>query len=106
MTTARTTTVRRFCEMAFAAVGMELAWEGADADEVGRRTDTGDVVVRIDPAYYRPTEVELLLGDAEKARRELGWTATTTLEEMTAEMVEADLAEARRIVAGHPQPVA
>jgi GDPmannose 4,6-dehydratase len=98
LATGRTTTVRRFCEMAFAAAGLDLAWEGADADEVGRRTDTGAVVVRIDPAYYRPTEVELLLGDAEKARRELGWAATTTLEEMTAEMVEADLAEARAAV--------
>ena len=99
LATNRTTTVRRFVEMAFAAAGMELAWEGEGQDEVGRRTDTGDTVVRIDPAYYRPTEVELLLGDASKAERELGWTPTATLEEMTAEMVEADLAEARKL--GH-----
>ena len=95
LATGRTETVRRFCELAFAAAGMEMAWEGVGIDEVGRRTDTGDVVVRIDPAYYRPTEVELLLGDADKARRELGWTATTDLETLAREMVEADLASAR-----------
>ena len=95
LATGRTTTVRRFCDMAFAAAGIEIAWEGEAEHETARRTDTGETVVRIDPAYYRPTEVELLLGDASKAERELGWTPTTSLEEMTAEMVEADLAEAR-----------
>jgi GDPmannose 4,6-dehydratase len=95
LATGRMETVRRFCELAFGAAGIEMAWEGADADEVGRRADTGDVVVRIDPAYYRPTEVELLLGNADKARRELGWSATTDLETMAREMVEADLATAR-----------
>ena len=93
LATGRTTTVRRFCEMAFDAAGIGIEWSGTDENETGRRTDTGETVVRIDPAYYRPTEVELLLGDASKAERELGWTATTTLEEMTAEMVAADLAE-------------
>ena len=93
LATGRTTTVRRFCELAFAAAGIELAWEGGGEDEVGRRADTGAVVVRIDPAYYRPTEVELLLGDAGKADRELGWRAETTLEEMVAEMVASDQAE-------------
>ena len=96
LATGRTTTVRRFCEMAFAAADIEIAWEGKDEAEVGRRTDTGETVVRVDPAYYRPTEVELLLGDASKAERELGWTATTSLEDLTAEMVRADTAEARR----------
>jgi GDPmannose 4,6-dehydratase len=81
--------------MAFEAAGIALDWHGEAENETATRTDTGETVIRIDPAYYRPTEVELLLGDPEKARRELGWTATTTLEEMTAEMVEADLAEAR-----------
>ena len=92
LATGRTTTVRRFCELAFAAAGIEVAWEGTGEDEVGRRTDTGAVVVSIDPAYYRPTEVELLLGDASKAERELGWTATTSLEEMVREMVASDQA--------------
>ena len=96
LATGQTTPVRSFAEMAFRAVGIELAWEGSETDEIGRRADTGDVVVQVDPAYYRPTEVELLLGTAEKARRELGWEATTSLEEMTHEMVTSDLAEARR----------
>ena len=96
LATGQTTPVRSFAEMAFRAADIELAWEGSETDEIGRRTDTGDVVVRVDPAYYRPTEVELLLGTAEKARRELGWEATTSLEEMTREMVTSDLAEARR----------
>ena len=92
LATGRTTTVRRFCELAFAAAGIELEWEGTGSDETGRRTDTGAVVVSIDPAYYRPTEVELLLGDPSKAERELGWTASTSLEEMVREMVAADQA--------------
>ncbi len=83
-------------EMAFRAADIELEWEGSETDEIGRRTDTGAVVVRVDPAYYRPTEVDLLLGTAEKARRELGWQATTSLADMTREMVEVDTAEARR----------
>ena len=95
LATGQTTPVRRFCELAFAAVGIDVAWEGAEENEVGRRTDTGAVVVRVDPAYYRPTEVDLLLGDAAKARQELGWTPTISLDEMTREMVEADLAELR-----------
>lgn len=95
LATGHTTPVRRFCELAFAAAGIEVVWEGMDEDEVGRRTDTGAVIVRIDPAYYRPTEVDLLLGDATKARQELGWEPVVTLEEMTREMVEADVAELR-----------
>ena len=104
LATGRTTTVRRFCELAFASAGIELAWEGSAEEEVGRRTDTGDTVVRIDPRYYRPTEVDLLLGDASKARRELGWEATITLEEMVDEMVQHDLAEARRETTGGDAP--
>ena len=72
--------------------GSGVAWEGAGEGEVGRRTDTGAVVVRVDPAYYRPTEVELLLGDASKAARELGWRPSTSLEAMVEEMVAHDRA--------------
>ena len=96
LATGRTTTVRRFCEMAFEAAGIALDWHGEAENETATRTDSGETVIRIDPAYYRPTEVELLLGDASKAERELGWTATTSLEDLTAEMVASDLAEARR----------
>ena len=72
-----------------------LCREGEGLNEIGRRS-TGDVVVRIDPRYFRPTEVETLLGDPSKAHEKLGWTPTTTLEELVAEMVINDLKEARK----------
>lgn len=99
LATGRTTTVRRFCEMAFEAAGIPLAWEGEGEDEKGYHAETGTCVVEIDPRYYRPTEVHQLLGKAEKAREELGWTPTTPLEELAEEMVERDLEEAREAVA-------
>ena len=95
----RTTTVRRFCEMAFEAAGIDLAWEGEDEEETGYDTETGKPVVEIDPRYYRPTEVHQLLGEAEKAREELGWSPSTTLEELAEDMVERDLERAREDVA-------
>ncbi|HVW93498.1 MAG TPA: GDP-mannose 4,6-dehydratase, partial [Devosia sp.] len=73
-----------------------LAWEGQGVDEVGRDAASGAVRVRVDPRYYRPTEVEALLGDASKAREKLGWSARTRFEELVAEMVASDLAQARR----------
>ena len=93
--TGQTHSVRTFCEKAFAAAGIDLAWTGEGVDEQGLDAETGDVVVEIDPRYFRPTEVDLLLGDAAKAREELGWAPRYTLEEMVEEMVEADLQEAR-----------
>jgi GDPmannose 4,6-dehydratase len=99
LATGRTTTVRRFCEMAFAAAGIELAWEGSDEDEVGYDAETGTPVVEIDPRYYRPTEVHQLLGEAAKAREELGWTPSTSLEQLAEEMVARDLEAAREEVA-------
>jgi len=95
LATGRTTTVRAFCEMAFGATGIELAWEGDGEDETGYDTETGKPVVEIDPRYYRPTEVHQLLGEAEKAREELGWAPSTSLEAMAEEMVESDLGAAR-----------
>ncbi|WP_263790745.1 GDP-mannose 4,6-dehydratase [Salinibacter sp.] len=94
LATGRTTTVRRFCEMAFDAAGIPLAWEGKGEDEKGYDAKTGDCVVEIDPRYYRPTEVQQLLGDAENAREELGWQPSTSLDEMAEEMVQHDLREA------------
>ena len=93
--TGQTTSVRDFVEKAFAVVGVELAWTGAGPDEIGVRTDTGETVVQIDPRYYRPTEVDLLLGDATKARERLGWMPSHTLDELVSEMVEMDLRAAR-----------
>ena len=95
--TGRQETVRRFIELAAGQLGWgAISWEGSGIEEVGRRSDTGAVVVRIDPRYFRPAEVETLLGDPTKAKEKLGWTPTTTLEELVAEMVAADKEEAAK----------
>ena len=83
--------VREFAEAAFAEIGVELAWEGAGADETGRDARTGAVRVEVDPRYFRPAEVDALVGDAAKARRVLGWRPKTTFRELVAEMVAADM---------------
>jgi len=94
--TGRQESVRRFIELTAAELGWgAISWEGEGVKEIGRRS-TGEVVVRIDPRYFRPAEVETLLGDPTKARERLGWTPTTTLEELVAEMVAADQEEARK----------
>jgi GDPmannose 4,6-dehydratase len=84
-------TVRDMAQLAFATLGIELAWEGTGVDEVGRCTSTGRALVRIDPRYHRPAEVELLLGDATKAREMLGWEPRVRFEELIREMAESDL---------------
>jgi GDPmannose 4,6-dehydratase len=83
-------TVREFVELAFRHIDRPIRWRGTGADECGLCRRTGDVLIAIDPIYYRPTEVESLLGDATKARDKLGWRHKTTFEELVAEMVEAD----------------
>ncbi|MEM6421248.1 MAG: GDP-mannose 4,6-dehydratase, partial [Pseudomonadota bacterium] len=90
LATGQTTSVRRFVELAFAQTGRAIDWHGEGLDEIGRCADTGRVHVRIDPRYFRPTEVDLLIGDASKARDRLGWTHKTALQDMIAEMVAAD----------------
>ncbi|WP_022836529.1 GDP-mannose 4,6-dehydratase [Salisaeta longa] len=99
LATGQTTTVREFCTLAFAAAGIELAWDGTGEDEKGYNAETGDCLIEVDPRYYRPTEVDLLLGDAEKARQHLEWAPATSLEAMTREMVEHDIKEARQSMA-------
>ena len=95
--TGRQESVRRFIELTAQELGWGgLDWQGQGLEETGRRSDTGQVVVRIDPRYFRPTEVETLLGDPAKARDQLGWTPTTTLEELVAEMVRTDREEAAK----------
>ena len=84
-------TIREFVNFAFLEVGIHISWEGVGLDEVGKDSKTGKVLVRIDEKYFRPAEVELLLGDSSKAEKELGWKATTTLKEMVSEMVQYDL---------------
>ncbi|PCE29042.1 GDP-mannose 4,6-dehydratase [Burkholderia ubonensis] len=91
LATNRTETVRDFVTMAFKAAGMQVAWKGEAEHEIGIDEATGKTVVRINPKYYRPAEVELLIGNPEKAKLELGWQPQTTLEQLCAMMVEADL---------------
>ncbi|MEJ5365698.1 MAG: GDP-mannose 4,6-dehydratase [Desulfosoma sp.] len=88
--------VREFVELAFRHVGFHIGWEGKGMDEVGRDLGTGRVLVRIDPRYFRPTEVDSLLGDASKAKERLGWEPTIGFQELVVSMVEEDLKEARR----------
>ncbi len=109
--TGRTTSVREFVRMAFAQVGVAIEFKGKGVDEVGiaaevsgeeryrdlrQHVKPGDVLVRVDPRYFRPTEVDLLVGDASKARQELGWEPEYTLEQLVEEMVNSDLKEAKK----------
>jgi GDPmannose 4,6-dehydratase len=89
-------TVREFINMAFAEVGIKLKWEGKEENEKGINAATGAVIVEIDSKYYRPAEVELLVGDASKAKAKLGWTPTYTVAELCKEMVQSDLALFKR----------
>lgn len=91
LATGETTEVRRFVEWAFEDVGITLRWEGEGEDEKGYCVETGRCLVEVDPRYFRPTEVDLLIGDAAKAREKLGWEARITVRELVREMVEADL---------------
>jgi len=91
LATNRTETVRDFVTMAAKAAGFELAFKGSAENEVGVDTRTGKTLVRVNPKFYRPAEVELLIGNPEKAKRELGWEPKTTLEQLCQMMVAADL---------------
>ena len=91
LATNRTETVRDFVTMAFKAVDIALEFQGEGEEEVAVDTATGKVVVKVNPKFYRPAEVDLLIGDPSKAKKELGWEATTSLEALCAMMVEADL---------------
>jgi GDPmannose 4,6-dehydratase len=95
LATGETRSVREFVELAFAEVGRQIVWRGEGVDETGVDTKSGKTVVRIDPTYFRPTEVDLLIGDASKARDKLGWTPKTSFAQLVKEMVASDLAEAK-----------
>ncbi|WP_375457737.1 GDP-mannose 4,6-dehydratase [uncultured Enterovirga sp.] len=90
LATGETHSVREFVERAFAVIGRTIVWRGEGVAETGTDEKTGEVLVEIDPRYFRPTEVELLLGDATKARDLLGWTHTTGFGELVLDMVEGD----------------
>ena len=91
LATNRTETVRDFVRMAFKAIDMDLEFSGANEDEVAKDASTGRTVMRIDKRFYRPAEVDLLIGDASKAADKLGWRAGTSLEELCRMMVTEDL---------------
>ena len=91
LATGVTTTVRDFCYMAFSEVGIEIKWEGEGNQEKGVDVSTGKVLVEVDPNYYRPTEVDLLIGDATKAKEQLNWQPKVTVPSLVKEMVASDV---------------
>ena len=101
--TGRQESVRRFVELSANALGWNknkkghgIIWEGEGLEEIGKRADTGQIVVRVDPKYFRPCEVDTLLGDPKKASKDLGWEASTSLEELVIEMIQEDLSIAKK----------
>tara|TARA_A100001388_G_scaffold276796_1_gene265620 strand:- start:2330 stop:3472 length:1143 start_codon:yes stop_codon:yes gene_type:complete len=103
--TGKMETVRRFIELSAIKIGWQkskkgpsIIWEGSGVNEIGRRADTNQIVIRVDPKYFRPTEVEILLGDASKAKEKLGWQHNISLEELISEMINHDLQEAKKAV--------
>lgn len=95
LATGEAYSVRQFVELSFAELGMTIAWKGSGLDEEGVCEESGKTVVRIDPRYFRPTEVEFLLGDASKARKQLGWVPQHSFADLVHDMIEADLAQAK-----------
>ena len=97
--TGRMETVRRFCEPTANKLGWKkgnecgIKWEKEGIEEIGRRSDNGEIVIKIDPRYYRPTEVQELLGDASKAKRILNWEPKINLEQLVSEMVDSEIKE-------------
>jgi GDPmannose 4,6-dehydratase len=90
LATGETHSIREMIELAFGMANIRLRWRGSGADEVGYDETTGRDLVFIDPKYYRPTEVDVLWGDASKAERVLGWRSQTTFRQLIAEMVQQD----------------
>ncbi len=96
LATGVTTTIRDFCKMAFGEVGIDLEFKGESADEKGYDVKTGKCIIEVDPKYFRPTEVELLLGDYTKAREKLNWQPKYTLDKLVKEMVKEDVENAQK----------
>lgn len=93
LATGETNTVRTFCEMAFKHAGIELSWEGEGVNEKGKDNKTGKILVEVDPKYFRPTEVDMLIGDASKAKERLNWEPQYDLDALVKDMVDSDLHE-------------
>ena len=100
LATGETRSVREFVENAFQYVGRRVEWRGTGVDEIGVDAKSGKTLVRVDPRYFRPTEVDLLIGDPSKAKQVLGWTPKTSFEQLVTQMMEVDLADARRYTRG------
>ena len=102
ISTGRSESVRKFAELSALYLGWNpegeagIIWEGEGLNEVGKRADTKEIVIRVDPRYFRPTEVDFLLGKSEKAKEDLGWTPTISLEELIKEMIDSDKEEAKK----------
>jgi GDPmannose 4,6-dehydratase len=96
LATGETHTVRKMCDLAFKHAGIEIEWQGEGVNEKGINSATGKVIVEIDPQYFRPTEVDLLIGDPAKAKEKLGWEFKYNFEALVKEMVESDLEEVRK----------
>jgi GDPmannose 4,6-dehydratase len=94
--TGESHSVREFVEKAFGEIETKIVWEGSGADETGKDSETGKSLVKIDPGYFRPTEVDFLLGDPTKARLKLGWEPTVSFDELIKMMVREDMKEAER----------
>ena len=103
LATGETHSVREFVELSFREIGREIAWQGSGTDEKGVDQATGQVLVHIDPIYFRPTEVDFLLGDPAKARRELGWRHSTEFPDLVREMVASDMALVENATRNYPQ---
>ncbi|MCW2240813.1 GDP-mannose 4,6-dehydratase [Azospirillum canadense] len=96
LATGETHSIREFVELAFGHVGRRIEWRGTGVDEQGVDAESGDVLVEVDPRYFRPTEVDVLLGDPSKARARLGWAHTTSFPDLVREMMDSDLARLGR----------
>ncbi|QOZ44792.1 GDP-mannose 4,6-dehydratase [Bradyrhizobium sp. CCBAU 53340] len=105
LATGEMRSVREMVELSFAQVGRRLEWRGAGVDETGVDAISGKTVVRIDPTYFRPTEVDLLVGDASKAQKVLGWKPKRSFAQLVEEMMASDLAEAKRDIANGKRTV-
>ncbi len=105
LATGETRSVREFVELAFKEVGRTIEWRGQGVEETGVDRKSGKTIVRIDPQYFRPTEVDLLIGDPSKAQKKLGWKAQTSFTDLVKQMVAGDLNIARHEAANGKHPV-
>ena len=96
LATGKATSVREFCEMAFKHVGIEIEWRGESKNEIGINKSDGEVIIEVDPQYFRPTEVDILLGDSSRAQEKLNWEFSYTIEDLVKEMVEMDIKELQK----------